>query len=204
MINPGYIISAQETLELKQFKKSEAYSSYLKSIATSPAYISIMDEHINNIDIVEDVNKLKTEGILPSNTNSKNVSLLFKQTLCRMAIGILADAIILKELEDCKIEEVLADLKADSNVTYLLGKANKKYYDQAKKLLNKGELKEDTLAYRGLLAYTKLTENNLNEIETSSISIEKEEVPTIVFDNIPEVKVQSSSKIDFNSDDIQL
>jgi hypothetical protein len=155
MLNMGYSISVEDDNELKKFKNSAAYGTYLKSIANSPAFKSIMKEHIDRIDVSDDIAVLKDQGKLPEAINAKTLSDLFKQSLSRMAICIVADTIILKELESVNIQEVLSDISADSNICYLLGKADTKYYEQANKLLEKGELEENSIGYRGLVNYLK-------------------------------------------------
>jgi len=204
MINPGYKISVQDIKELREFKRSEAYSTYLKAISKSPAYISIMDEHINNIDISEDVSKLKKEGQLGPNIRPEALALLFKESLSRMAICILADAIILKELEDCKVDTILNDLKKDSDIMYLLGQADKKYYVQAARLVEEGELNSNTLAFRGLMAYMKIHNKEFKEPHEACKTLIQERQPTVL-DSIPEVKSRKKiSSIDLDSDDIRL
>jgi hypothetical protein len=205
MINPGYKISVRDIKELKQFKRSEAYSTYLKAISKSPAFVSIMDEHINNINIEEDVSQLKKEGKLPSSMASKSVASLFKESLSRMAICILADSIILKELEDCKVDTVLNGLKQDSDIMYLLGKADKKYYLQAARLVEEGKLDSNSLAFRGLLAYMKLNNKEFAEPQEACKTLIEETQPTVL-DEAPEVRIggKVAPSIDLDSDDIIL
>lgn len=205
MINPGYKISVNDVKELKQFKRSEAYSTYLKAISKSPAFVSIMDEHINNINIESDVAQLKKEGKLPSSIASKSVAALFKESLSRMAICILADSIILKELEDCKVDTVLNGLKQDSDIMYLLGRADKKYYLQAARLVEEGKLDSNSLAFRGLMAYMKLNNEEFVEPQEACKTLIEEEQPTVL-DSAPEIKVgrKSAPSIDLDSDDIVL
>lgn len=202
MINPGYCISSKDVKELKLFKKSEAYGTYLKTISQSPAYVAIMDEHINNIDITEDMNMLKTEGKLPKGTDPQSIATLFKLTLGRMAIGILADSIVLKELENHTIDGVISGLTADSDVNYLLGQSDSKYYKQALELLNTGKLDQNTLAYKGLVAYTKLHGSDFKSSKVSQkpIVLEEDKLETTTDTTIAAKK----AKIDINSDNISI
>lgn len=204
MINPGYKISVNEIKALKEFKSSEAYSTYIKAISQSPAFVAIMDEHINNVDITADVNQLKQEGKLPSSMSSKALVGLFKKTLSRMAVNILADSIILKELEDCTIEEVVSELKKDSDIIYLLGQADTKYYRQAARLVEDGKLDSNDLAYRGLMAYMKLNNDEFSEPQEACKTLIQDKQPTIL-ENALEIKVdRKPSKINLDSDEIRL
>lgn len=205
MINPGYKLSINEIKTLKEFKNSEAYSTYMKSISQSPAFVALMNEHINNVDISSDVEQLKQEGKLPSTITAKSMSGLFKKSLSRMAINILADSIILKELEDCKVEEVTSELKKDSDIIYLLGHADKKYYIQAARLAENGKLSPDDLAYRGLMAFMKLNENEFTEPQEACNSlINKTTVEEDYIDNARISSAKRTSKIDLDKDEIRL
>lgn len=195
MINPGYKISVNDIKEFKTFKKSEAYGSYLKSIAQSPAFIALMDEHINNVDITDDINLLKNSGEIPDSVTAKNISYLFKTSLGRMAICILADSIILKELEDCKVESILSGLKKDSDILYLLGKAEKKYYTQAAKLAEDGKLSDDSLVFRGLMAYIKLNGKDFKEPQDTCSTLVNTKTPIEVQSETASSTTQRKRKI---------
>ena len=185
MINLGYGLSIKDTEELKKFKESSAYGSYLKAISTSPAFRIIMKEHIDGVDVTEDVKELKTQGKLPDTVNPKALSDLFKQSLGKLAMCLVADSIILKEIEAVKIAEVVEGLSGDNDITYLLGKADKKYYEQASKLVEQDKLNENSIGYRGLIAYLKHNDKlkiekkipPSNENSKHSIN-KKEEKPT--------------------------
>ena len=163
MINPGYNISIDETMKLKEFRNSEAYSTYLKSIAASPAFTAIMQEHISNIDITDEVKRLKEEGRIPEGASARDLSTLFKQTLNRMAMGICADSIILRELEEIRVEKIVKELQEDSDTIYLLGKADEKYYKQAKQRAEENELEKDSIAFRGLMQWMKNNDETLKK-----------------------------------------
>jgi hypothetical protein len=149
MINLGYGLSIKDAEELKKFKGGISYGNYLKSISMSPAFKLIMKEHIDGVDISEDIKTLKNQGKLPDAVNPQAMSDLFKQALSKMAICLVADSIILKELEDVKIEEILSNLNSETEINYLMGKADKIYYEQALKLYEQNgkfsSLKKDTL-----------------------------------------------------------
>lgn len=187
MINFGYAISIKEKEEIDKFKSSAAYGTYLKAISASPAFRLIMKEHIDNVDITEDIKILKSSGKIPDTVNPKALSDLFKQSLGKMAMGLVADSVILKEIEDVKLEETLKDLGKNADVDYLLGKADKKFYEQASKLVEENKLEKNSVAYKGLMVYLK--QNNLlnnpihiktpNKIETKINEPEKKK-PVII------------------------
>jgi hypothetical protein len=165
MINLGYALSISEAEEMKKFKESSAYGTYLKSISTSPAFQLIMKEHITNVDVTEDIKSLKNQGKLPDTINPKVISDLFKQSLSKMAICIVADSVLLKELEDVKMQEASNDLSKESEAIYLLGKADKKFYEQAAKLVEENKLNETSIGYRGLLTYLKQNGNKMGDLK---------------------------------------
>ena len=173
MVNLGYCLSIKDAEELKKFKESAAYGSYLKAISSSPAFRIVMKEHIDGVDVTEDIKELKNQGKLPDAVNPKALSDLFKQSLGKMAVCLVADSVILKELETIKIDEVIKNLSGESEISYLLGKADKKYYEQASKLLEQGKLDENSVGYRGLTAYLKKNNSFEATKKTVPISIEK-------------------------------
>jgi len=202
VINKGFAITVEDAAEMHEFKNSSAYGSYLKSIAASPAFSAIMQEHVANIDIAEDIKKLKNSGKLPDNVSSKALNELFKQSLARMAIGLVADSVILKELEDLKLEEVTAGLKEDNALIYLLGKGEKKYYDQAAKLVEEGKLDKNTIAFRGLLVYLKHN-GALKDHEKELCAIKKRTIPKATPARA-QPKKEVAPAIDLDSNDIKL
>lgn len=200
MINPGYKISTKEEDEMREFRNSAAYGTYLKAISSSPAFASVMREHIQNVNIAEDIRILKTEGKLPDNVSAKALNELFKQSLSKMAIGLVADTIILKELEDARLSEVMNGLKQDSDVVYLLGEADQKYYVQAAKMLEQGKIGKESVAFRGLMAFMKKHEKELgsviSEVDRPIISPRRKETAP--------AEEESPTAPDFNSNDITL
>ena len=164
MINPGYKISAEEEKELRNFRSSIAYGTYLKSISDSPAFAAIMRDHIQNINIESEVKILQKENKLPDGINSKALNAIFKEALTKMAIGLVADTIILKELEDLRLSEVLNHIRSDSDIVYLLGAAEPKYYDQAQKRVRQGKIDRGSAAFQGLVAYMKKNKKDISGI----------------------------------------
>jgi hypothetical protein len=164
MINPGFKISANDVVKLDRFKLSAAYGTYLNAISKSPVYKKIMEKHLDDVDISSDLEVLKHKGKLPSGIDSKALNTLFKQSISRMAINMVADTIIMKEIEDNAAEDVIKSLKQDADLLYLLGLANIKYYVEAKKQIEDGKVKDDSLIYRGYIAWLKNhTEEELGE-----------------------------------------
>ncbi|MCK9428991.1 MAG: hypothetical protein M0R17_03135 [Candidatus Omnitrophica bacterium] len=165
MISLGYSLSVKDNNDLNNFKKSAAYGSYLKAISMSPAFRLIMKEHIDNVDVSEDIKYLINTKKLPENINPKTLSDLFRDSLSKMAIGITADSILLKELENINLDEALLDLTNHADVEYLLGKADKKYYEQASKMLQEDKLEENSIIYRGLIEYLKKNKISMKEVK---------------------------------------
>jgi hypothetical protein len=195
MINLGYTLSVKDADELKKFKESAAYGTYLKAIGASPAFRVIMKEHLDGVDVSEDIKTLKNQGKLPDAVNPKALSDLFKQSLSKLAMCLVADSIILKELETVKIEEVLGELSGESEVNYLLGKADKKYYEQASKLVEQNKLDENSVGYRGLTAYLKHNGKLEASKKVVAPAVEKPR-------HIPAKKEETPKSLD--SDDISL
>lgn len=200
MITSGYAISNDEAIQLKALKNSDLYSIYIKSIGTSPAYKVIIGEHIENIDITPDIDQLKSDNKLPATVNSKALSDLFKDSMSKVMIPLVADAIILKELENIKIDEIINDLKNDTDIIYLLGLAEPTYYAEANKLVQTGKIGPNDIAFKGLVSYMKRNTALTNQgkrIEPK-INIEKKKKSTKVEKTIEE------KKIDVSSNDINL
>lgn len=171
MINLGYALTTEESDEFKKLKASSAYGSYLKSIAVSPSFQLIMKDHITNVDVSEDIKILKAQGKLHESVNPKVLSDIFRQSLSKMAICLVADSIILKELEDIKIEDISSELSKEAEINYLLGKADSKYYEQAAKLVEENKLSETSVGYRGLVAYLKQSGKSIKDLKGTCASI---------------------------------
>ena len=158
MINRGFKIKAEDIKKLNELKKSQAYSSYIKGIANSPLYVGMVKEHIENIDIKSDVKRLKSEGLLPDNITESNLNDLFKTTLIRLALNIVSDAIILKELEDINIDNVISEIQMEADIVYLMGLADDKYYTEAKQMVENGIVNKNDLIFKGLMAHMAIRE----------------------------------------------
>lgn len=191
MIQLGYSLSVQDYKELKEFKESSGYGSYLTTIANSPLFKTILNEHINNIDISPDIKYLKDKNLIPDTINTKLLNDIFKQTIKKTAVCISADSIILKELEDIKLSDIISNLNSDSEITYLLGKADKKYYEQADKLLKQNKIDENSVVYRGLVNYMKL--NNVTKLELPKTK--KKEIKSEIPKEKSEVNIDNSEII---------
>lgn len=191
MINTGFKLSAKDLQLLDEFKHSVAYSTYLKAIKSSPAYVAMMKEHADRINVESDVTRLKSEGQLPDNINPDTLTTLFKQTIARMVINVVADTVILKELEDASVEDVIHGVKDDANILYLTGMADDKYYKEAQKLLEEGKLSRDDVAYRGLMTWMK----------------RKDKVPQVniqIAEDAPKPSAQKESKKELNIDSLDI
>lgn len=156
MINAGYGISLKDAKKFHELRRSNMYAMYLKSVANSPAFKAIIKEHVSNIDISSDVQRMRNEGTIPSNIPTKAMNELFINSISKMAVNIVADSLILKELEEINIDKVSSDMEKESTIVYLLGMADKKYYEQAERLREEGEISMNDIAFRGLLEYTKI------------------------------------------------
>lgn len=159
MLSTGYKLTAKDTQKLKEFKKSSAYGTYLKAIKDSPIFVAIVNEHIKNVDISDDVVRLQNEGEISSEISADALSQLFKASIRRMAINIAADTILLKEIEDKNIDDVLNDVRSDCDIIYILGLADEKYYKEAQRLLEQGKIDEDDVAFLGLMNWLKRQDN---------------------------------------------
>lgn len=158
MIDAGFKLTAADTRKLDEFKTSAAYGTYLKAIKASPIYSTIVREYVKNVDIKDDVTRLQSDGYLPDGISTDALNTLFKQSISRMAINMVADSVILKELEQKRVDDVIHDIRSDADIVYLLGTADEKYYKEAEKLLEEGKLDKDSVAYRGLVNWLKLKE----------------------------------------------
>lgn len=197
MINPGYTLKKEDIVQYKDLKNSVAYNNYLKSIASSPAYIAVMQEHIGNIDISPDINRLKNEGVIPKEVNEQLINELFVNTLNKMAINIVADTIIIRETEMVNIQNVIDDINEDSIITYVMGLADPKMYDKANKLLDEGKLKNEDIIFKGLMAFEKRNKDYKDKKIINNIATETtiEAEPKVI------KKKSKTKKVSFNLDD---
>lgn len=200
MINSGFKLTAKDTQKLDEFKESAAYSTYLKSIKNSPAFVRVMREHINGVDITQDVERLQRDGKLPDSVSPDALNTLFKQSLSRMAMNIVADSVLLKELEDKNVDEVMRELKGDTDIIYLMGMADDKYYKEAEKLHEEGKLNKHDIAFRGLIAWLK----RKDVVPTPPAEVEIPEPEPTPRPVTPRKSSESKKQIDYDSLDIEL
>jgi len=152
MIHSSFALTPKETKIFEDLKASVAYREYVKSILESPIFMKVAQENLNDIDIKQDIELLMEEAKhTPTELNK-----LFKKALSKMAIGIVADTVILQELSAVKIDEVRDTLSEDFKISYLLGLAEDKYYKQAENKL-KIDPDKNSVLYRGLIEFYKRT-----------------------------------------------
>jgi hypothetical protein len=199
MIDTGFKLTATEMRKLDGFRTSAAYGTYLKSIKASPVYSTIVREYVKNIDIKSDVVRMQSDGHLPDGVSADTLNTLFKQSISRMAINMVADTILMMELETKRLDDVLHDIKTDSDVVYIMGLAEEKYYKEAEKLLEEGKLERNSVAYRGLLNWNKLKEKLPKQKPE-----EKETLPCLAKPIEPVVSKKKPGKIDYDSLDITM
>lgn len=152
MIHSSFALTPKETKMFEDLKSSVAYREYVRSVLESPVFMKVAQENLNDVDIKKDIELLMEEAKhTPSELNR-----LFKKAMSKMAIGIVADTVLLQELSAIKIDEAQADIAQDFKVAYLLGLAEEKYYKQAETKL-KVEPDKNSVLYRGLIEYYKRT-----------------------------------------------
>lgn len=158
MITAGYKLKVEDVIAFKNLKNSASYAIYVNSILNSPAYVTLMKEHINNVDISKDLESLKAEKLIPQECSSEKLNTIFKTTLSKLVLSICADSIILKELESKNIDDISSDMEADATSIYLLGLAPELYYKSAKEKLENGEVDENDILTKGLIEFNKRQE----------------------------------------------
>jgi hypothetical protein len=198
MINPGFKIKATDVQTIREFRKSAAYSTYLRSIANSPAFNILIKECMGNVNITNDLEKLREQKRLPENTSIEALNEIFVHSLQRLAIGIMADTVILRELEELNVDEVLHDIKEDASTLYVMGLADKKYYQQAATLLEDGKLEPNSVECRGLMAYMKRNGS------PGTFDIKEPESEPETNKEPEHKKKESKRKIDIQNDSIRL
>lgn len=165
MINAQYNMSISDMDKFKEMKNTPMYRDYVQDIVGSPIFRSITKEHIGDVNVTEDIAKLQNDmKLTPTELNA-----LFKKALSKMAVGIAADTIIMKEIIDLGITDTKDDIDNNFKVKYLLGLADAKYYKRAEAKLKKNPDTEGVL-YRGLVEYMKLKESG-----TLTLSLEDEQ-----------------------------
>lgn len=208
MLSTGFKLSVKDTQKLREFKRSSAYGTYLKAIKSSPIFVTIINEHIKNVDITNDIKKLQHEGSISEDISADAIAQLFKASIRRMAINIAADTIILKELEDKIVDDVINEIRQDSDLVYLLGMADDKFYREAERLITDGKIAEDDIAFLGLINWMKRQDNlpkKSNNIPHDDITPKSSRSYSEATSTTPKAKVKSKRKtIDPDALDIEL
>jgi len=189
MINNQYSMSTEDLIEFKDMKKSPMYRDYINSITSSPIMMTIISEHIKNVDCKEDIENLK-------NKTSTALNTIFKKSMKSMAVRIVADTLVLKEIIDVGIEDVKVDIDSNFKIKYLMGLADNKYYKRAYKIIE-NEPDTDSILYKGYVSFLQR--------ETNDNSITK----INPFDKINDIEKKKKFKpkkkeINLNANDIQL
>lgn len=197
MINGQFTLTIDDMTKFKQLKDSVTYRNYIQDIVKSPVYKQVAQEHIDNIDISNDITALKSQMELSSSVLSK----LYKNAISKMAISIIADTIILKELSELRIENAKATMKSVKNdmdegflEVFLMGYAPPEYYKKAE---HKLKLHPDTnsVLYKGLIEYKK--KNNTSNDDLSDM----EDIKPV---NITVAKKEATEGIDITGESIDL
>ena len=190
MINNQYALTIQDIEKFEELKNSILYRDYVLDIINSPVFKMIIKNHVEDIDITNDIEELNNKGKSISSTELNNI---FKKSISKMSVGIVADTIIMKEITDLNIQDVKDELQDNFNIKYLLGLAEKSYYTKAEEMLNKNPDTSSVL-YKGLVEY--LRKNKL-KTTLSTINDElNEQVPT----NKKTKKQEKDSKKVYNID----
>jgi len=147
MIDSHIALSIEDIEKLRWIKSTPSYSEYMKSIIKSSILNEMLIEHVNDIDITPDIEKLKE-----MKASSKNYNEIFKTVIKKIAGRITTDTIILKEIMDSKVEDVKNSLDDDFRIRYLMGLANDKYY---KDVEGNPDIDPDSVLGKGLLNYLK-------------------------------------------------
>jgi len=196
-MNKQYIISANDVAKFKEIKETSLYKDYINTIVGSPILINIANEHIKNIDITDDI-----DSIFGKNpTNAKKLNTLFKDTLKNMAINIVADALIIKDIADVGFENSIDEIETNFKIKYLMGLADEKYYIDAKKLID--ETSDTTSsAYIGYIEYQKRI--NSGTLKTFKIDdIKKVDKQVKIKKDKETTKAPSRKTVDISSNDIE-
>lgn len=192
MINSQFSLDINTVQEYKKLKKTPMYTDYIKTITSSPIFGSTLSEHIKDIDITEDIKKYKDTS--PSQLNNA-----VKSIMTKLAINIIADTIILRELAECKINDVSKSLSEDFSAKYVMGLADDSHYKQAEELLSKvTSIDKSSVIYIGLIEYKK--RNGLIKTAAGLTTTKKEK------EKEKEIKVVETSpvELDIDSNDISL
>jgi hypothetical protein len=196
MINKQFAMSSADVKKFNEVKESSLYKDYITNIINSPTYVNMANEHVKNIDISEDV-----EDIIANNQHpAKKLNTLFKDTLKGLAIHIIADSLIFKDIIDISFEDALEELEDNFKVKYLMGLADTKYYEKAEKVIEESS-DSSSLIYLGYVEYKKRVDKGIiNNVKVEDIA------PTLVATPTKKKTKNKAKKktIDISSNDISL
>jgi len=197
MISKQYSMSADSITKFKEIKETSLYKDYINTIINSPTLLNIANEHIKNIDMTDDIDEL----ISKSHTSAKKLNTLFKDTLKNMAINIVADTLIIKDITDLGFDDAVDELEDNFKVKYLLGLADEEYYKRAEKVIEENP-DTSSIVYMGYVEYKKRKETDtLNKMNISEIS--KINKPAAKTRSTKKETKAKTKKLDFNSTDIE-
>jgi hypothetical protein len=168
MSKKQYILTSDDISEYKKIKKTPIYKEYISSIINSPILLSVVNEHIKDLDIVDDI-----EDLIESGINSKQLSDMFKNVFKSVAVNIVADTLILNDIVDISFNDAILNIESDFKVKYILGLAEKETYDQAEKIITENNDKSSPMfiGYSEYMKKQKLVKNfDSNQINSINIT----------------------------------
>ncbi len=183
MLNSHHILSTEDIKKFKEIKDSTMYSDYTQGVFKSPIFSAIATEHIDDVNIASDIQKLQELKATPEQYNN-----VFKSTLRNIAHRTIADTIMLKEIVDTSIEDTKSQLIDNFKAKYILGLADKECYDEAEKILKKSP-NPDSLLFRGLSEYNKKHDKTSKKNDGVSKLIKTKKTKTL-----PPIVQESESK----------
>lgn len=196
-----YNMSTDDTAKFKDIKESSLYKDYINSIVASPIFVNIANEHIKHIDITNDLDDILGKN----NSHSKKLNTLFKDTLKNMAINMVADTLIIKDIIDVGFDDCLQDLENNFKVKYLLGLADEEDYNNAKIMIDNVP-DTSSIAYIGYVEYQKRVNNKtLNSYKIEDIKPKKSAKTKVIKDTAEKTSAKTSKKsvVDISSNDIE-
>jgi len=193
-MNKQYIISASDIAKFKEIKESSLYKDYINTIVGSPILINIANEHIKNVDITDEI-----DAIFGKNpAHSKKLNTLFKDTLKNMAINIVADSLIIKDIVDVGFENSVDEIETNFKIKYLMGLADEHFYIDAKKIIDETS-DTSSSAYIGYLEYQK----RVNAGALKVFKIEETKKIDKPVKTKKETKAPAKKTVDISSNDIE-
>jgi len=192
MIKTAFNISIQDFDALRELKNSHIYREYRKAVYGSPLYMALIKDNIEETDSTEDIKKIIDENKL----TASELNNIFKRSMSKLVIGLVADSIILQELSSISINDVKEGLDKNFKVEYLLGLADSKYYKEAEKKLAE-KMNKDSVMYRGLIAYYKRTGKSKANTKVEEMDFQKP-------DKIKESKIEHKREISIKGDNLEL